>query len=363
MATERKPVRRRRPQGNVKDESGLTIREADVKRAKAFKWLWYQRILSAALNMVMGEEGIGKGNLVAWIAARVTRGELPGNFEGAPRAVRFIGDEDSWDHIWTPRLHAAGADLKRCVQIVKGTTGVFDVTREADTTALSDHILDNDVALVFFDQLLDNLGVTDSWKDKQVRDALSPLMRIAQATGCAMLMSLHPNKRQGSFRNRVSGTPAFNALSRNSMLVARHPHDESRIVMVRGKGNYSEEPPGFEFRIVETTVKGARGAPVATSHIVDECESELRATDVLDTPGPGRREDSRIGRVRKLITELLVDGEPHSVAEVMAALKAHGIGIESETDKRTISRASVQLKLKKQKHGFGDEGAWTWQMP
>ena len=130
-----------------------TIREADVKRAKAFRWLWHQRILSANLNMMMGEEGIGKGNLVAWISARVTRrGDLPGDLDG-PHAARFIGDEDSWDHIWTPRLHAAGADLALCGQIVKGTAGVFDVTREADISALTTHVLDNDVTLVFFDQL------------------------------------------------------------------------------------------------------------------------------------------------------------------------------------------------------------------
>ena len=30
------------------------------------------------LNLLVGDEGVGKGTLLAWLIARLTRGELPG---------------------------------------------------------------------------------------------------------------------------------------------------------------------------------------------------------------------------------------------------------------------------------------------
>jgi hypothetical protein len=321
----RRPARRRK--ANVKDPSGLTIRGADMSRAEPFKWAWDQRILLGYLNLTMGEEKIGKGNLAAWVAARITRGELPGDLAGEPSLVAFVGDEDSWDGVWTPRLKAAGADLDLCKHIVEGTDGVFDVTRADDIAALGAYVQSSGVALVYFDQLLDNLGDTDSWKDKQVRNALAPLRQCAAQTESAMMMSLHPNKRQGSFRQRLSGTPAFNALSRSSMLVAEHPLDSGRRVAVRATGNYSEEPPGFEFRIQQVTVKGKRNQPIVTSRIVDEGDTyEVRYRDVLDASiARGRGLGGQVGHARTLLEEILADGQSHDVKDVFAQLAEHGI--------------------------------------
>ena len=52
----------------------------------------------------------------------------------------------------------------------------------------------------------------------------------------AILASLHPNKgTRGNFRDLVSGSHAFNAQSRSSLLLAQHPDDERRRVLVRGE--------------------------------------------------------------------------------------------------------------------------------
>ena len=262
--------------GNVNDDSGLTVRDANINRARPFQWAWEQRILLSYLNLLIGEEGVGKGNLVAWIAANITRGTLPGNLSG-PRKVIIIGDEDSFDHVWVPRLKVAGADLDLVKQIVAGADGVLDVKEDAD--GLRKYVDRERTALVYFDQLLDNLGFTDSWKDKQVRDALAPLRAVAQRSKVAILASMHPNKRGGSFRDRISGTTAFNALSRSSLLAASHPTEPGRTVLVRGKGNYSAEPLAFEFKIEpqELTLGGGKKRRIVkTTRITDIRESELR---------------------------------------------------------------------------------------
>jgi hypothetical protein len=300
-----------------------------MKRAEAFKWVWDQRILVGYINLIVGEEGVGKGNLAAWIAARITRGDLPGDLLGQPRRVLFVGDEDSWDHIWTPRLAAAGADLTLCSYIVKGVDGgVFDVTEPEDVAALRAYIPKEGIAFMYFDQLFDNLGAVDTWKDKQVRDALAPVKAVAQEAECAMAMSVHPNKRRGSFRDRISGTPAFNALSRSSLLVARHPHDQNRVVMVRAKGNYSQEPPAFEFRIQQFAVNGKGGKSVPTSRIIDTRDSyDIATVDVLDAEPAGRRRtvETQFSKAEAFLQEFLADGEEHDRNEVYEEAKRHKI--------------------------------------
>lgn len=334
--------------------SGLTIRNADLSRSRPFRWAWNQRVLMGYINLQVGEEGIGKGNLTAWQAARITRGELDGDLKGEPRSVLFIGDEDSWDHIWVPRLHAAGADLERVFAVAAGTTGgVMDVRADAD--ALREYVEAEDVALVYFDQLLDNLGVTDNWKDKDVRDALAPIRRVVQDVDVAVLASMHPNKRGGSFRDRVSGSPAFNALSRSSLLVARHPEVEDRVVVVRAKGNYSIEPPAFEFRI-EERVLTFTDRTITTSRIADISETGLRQADVLD----GRASSGQVSvaqEARALLAEMFPAGaKPRKAKEVLDEMRAEGFTEKQAQDARKL------LGLKTWKEDVFQGGyVWGWK--
>jgi hypothetical protein len=346
------------PRQSIKHESGITYREANLQNARPFEWAWSQRILLGYINLLVGVEGVGKGNLVAWILARATRGELSGNLYDRPQTVAIIGDEDSFENIWVPRLHAAGADLKQVFYIESGANGTLDV--KADAEPLRGFITGLSISVLYFDQLLDNLGFADSWKDKQVRDALSPLRKVVQETNVAMLATMHPNKRQGSFRDRVSGSPAFNAMSRSSMLVAAHPTEPGRVVAVRAKGNYSAEPPAFEFRIAERYLevarRGGKRTSITTSCLVDERETTLKADDVLDSStGRSRRVDSKIGQARKLLAEMFADGEERRAADVQTELwKNHKLG------SRLVTQAATEIGLAKRQEGF--PGAWYWKL-
>lgn len=346
-------ARRKRSNGIKKDPSGLTIQDANIERARPFKWAWEQRVLMGYLNLQIGEEGIGKGNLTAWVSARITRGELPGDLLGKPRRVVFIGDEDAWDHIWVPRLLAAGADLDLVTSIKAGENGVLDVKADAD--ALRAYVKSERVALVYFDQLLDNLGYADSWKDKEVRDKLAPLRQVAQETGCAMLASMHPNKRGGSFRDRISGTPAFNALSRSSLLITPHPEEPGRAVVVRGKGNYSVEPDAFEFRIEGHEVKNRRHT-IKTSRITAIRETKLRRDDLID--GQSRKQSgSKAGRARTRLSEIFSGDVVLPAREVLATLRGEGF------DERTIQKARDEIGLETWTAGFQGPAQWGYIRP
>jgi len=349
MPPAKKRPTKKRP-ASTTHRSGLVVRNADLDRARPFRWAWKERVLIGYLNLQIGEEGVGKGNLTAWQAARLSRGELPGDLHGAPSRVAFLGDEDAWDHIWGPRFAAAGADLKKIVTI----ENAFDVFKDAE--ALRELIEDTGVALVYFDQLLDNLGAsTDHWKDKDVREALHPLRRIAQETDVALLASMHPNKRGGSFRERISGTAAFNALSRSSLLVARHPQDEGRVAVVRGKGNYGPEPQAFEFRIEEHLIP-RDDFTIVTSRIIDIRETDLRRDDLLEPPAKKRAASER-DKARALLGELFKDGQPRPAGATLEEMEVGGFS------KRTVQDAKNDLGLVHWTEGFQGTKWWGFEKP
>jgi hypothetical protein len=334
----------------VKTSGGFKVQDSNINRSKALKWLWQDRILQGYLNLMVGVEGVGKSTFVCWIAARTTRGELPGTLEGKPSRIVVIGDEDSWNDIWTPRLYAAGADLKLCQTIVStADDDGINITDVEQMSNLEAYITEHGVKLVFFDALLDNIGYTDSWKQEQVRRAFAPLRSVVTKTQSSCLFSVHPNKRTGSFRDRINGSPAFNALPRSGLLVAKHPTDPDRVVAVQAKRNYNAEPAAFEFRIAAEQVRG----DIVASVVADVAETDLRAADVLD--GEGRREEtSQAAKCRRRVEELLADGAEHDAAEMTLKLGAEGY------TPTTIQRATSALKVRKSKSGF--KNGWTWQL-
>jgi AAA domain len=341
-----------------KDEaSGIVYRQSSIKDAQPFQFVWENRILSDYINLLVGIEGIGKGTLVAWVLSRLTRGELPGQLHGHPCNVAIVGDEDSFDNVWIPRIYAAGGEHKRVYLLESGPSGEgIDIAKHA--SAIQKFTKKMAIPVLYFDQLLDNLGYSDSWKDQHVRTALKPIRTVAQKNGLAVIATLHPNKRKGSFRDMLSGTPAFNAISRSSLLVARNPNDSERVVAVRPKGNYNEEPPAFDFGIephnfYKPGKKGNRTL-LKVSRIYDGKDNPMiRASNVLDKQSVREREDSKANIAKAVLKQMFSDGQPRPAAEVIAEIKTmHDI------NEKLISTAAAELGLHKWQEGF--PSTWMW---
>jgi AAA domain len=289
--------------------SDLTVRTADLERSQPPRWAWEERVVRGYLNLLLGNEGIGKGTVIAWLIARLTRGELPGDLRGISVGVAVLGDEDSFDDVWVPRLHAAGANLARVVQIERPDGGFVNVREDREKLARA--VRANGIGLLYFDQLLDNLGAgTDDWRQKAVRDALQPLRALARELDIAVLGCLHPNKRADSFRQLIAGAPAFNSVSRSSLLLAEHPEDEQRRVLVRGKGNLSKTPTAVEFQITSHRFS-ANGHDFNVPLAQDFSEGTLTVEDLVGNVGQDG-EHSKVAEAAEVITALLPrDGQWH----------------------------------------------------
>jgi hypothetical protein len=307
-------------------QQGLRTRGVDLSRVRPPRFLWDGRVLVGSLNLLIGNEGLGKGTLVAWVVARVTRGELDGDFHGEPQNVLIVGDEDSFDEAWVPRLAAAGADLTR-VQTLADGEQLDDLGARVDDVKLACER--EGFGLIVLDQLLDHM---DGGKDgsgiynaKHVRSSLSPFRRLARDAELPMLGLLHPPKgRKQDFRDLVGASHQFNALSRSTLLLAQDPTDPVRRLLVRGKGNHSIEPQAVEFAIVgrEVTLNGEIfGVPV-----VDDVQLTDRST--ADLLGAGRvtavPADEQMAR-RMVIARRAADG-PLARKNLAAALEVEDLG-------------------------------------
>jgi hypothetical protein len=325
------------------------LRNPTLDNAKPVEFAWRQRVAIGKVNLLIGNEGVGKGAVVSYLTARWTKGELDGSLRGEPVGVLIVGDEDALDDTWTPRLHAAAADFSK-VFFPPEDAVELDVTIEDGIETLRHWIALHGVKVVVFDALLDNLGVSDDFKPREVRAALRPLRRLAGELDVAAVGSLHPRKgRTVSFRDLISGSHQFNAVSRSSLLLAQHPDDpndiERRRVLLRGKGNLSLAPMPLEFRLASCTF--ALNGHNFDQPLADEwCESDIELEDALsqEVGAPALREEEARSWLLANLTE---NWQPSGDVKVNAAAAGHR--------ERTLKRAFQKLR-EEELAEYKDEG-------
>jgi len=166
---------------------------ADVDTA-SIDWLWYHRIPRAMVTVLYADPGVGKGTLVATLAAVTTiGGELPESVDaraGLPGSVLYVVAEDNPALTLRPRLEAAGADVARVHVFgpelrLRLPDHAANIEEAAESTGAE---------LIVIDPLR---GVMDGDSRPKVRKALMALEDIASRTGAAVLVVHHTN-RQGS---------------------------------------------------------------------------------------------------------------------------------------------------------------------
>jgi hypothetical protein len=342
-----------------KRQGGFTFERASETDAKPLIWLWQDRLLLGFINVILGFEKVGKGTWVAWLAAQVTHGLLDGALSGRPRSVIIFGHEDSWERVWVPRLRLAGADMKRVIKVHEVDGEPFDVRRHADQLAV--FARRQRAGLVYFDQFLDTIGVgTNENRVKPIRDALNPLAKAAQRTQCAYLGTLHPNKRStGSYRDLISGTPAWNQLSRSGLLMTKHPNDPDRRAIVVAAANYSKGAASFEFEIASGVFKNKQGELIEAGYLDGESIVEGSLTETNLIAASGRRGGAggvivtKAAQGRRYIDTRLNGGRVPS-AEVKKELwELFGI------NDREAGRLRQEMNLKVEYEGFPAVSFWS----
>lgn len=331
--------------------------KADANKMMPIKWAWQDRVPLARLSLLVGEEGLGKGVLGAYLIARWTRGELPGGLLGEPVNVMVIGDEDGIHDTWAPRLLAAGADLDRVsFDAIDAQQGALDLG--ADLDDLRSSIFETQSQIVMFDQIVDNLPArADNNSTKDVRAALAPLRPLMAELQVAAIATLHPNKKSdGSFRQLLSGSAAWAAIARSGLMLIADPDDDDAKLLLSGKVNNAKEPPALRWRI-RTDTRKINGHVIESPVLCDLETTNLRRADLLNNaPARDQRGDERV-QAEEELRELLSDGAWHPAKEIELAVK-DAVEFCSQNH---VQRAKKALDVESRKAGL--DAGWEWRLP
>lgn len=293
------------------------------------------------------------------LAARITTGKpWPDGQPGTePSGVVLLSAEDDPADTIRPRLDAAGADASRVIAL----TGVkyWDeqdlewaerlVSLPGDTAEVGRALEAVDAALLVIDPLMAYLGEkVNEYQDKDIRRALAPLSRAAEATGAAIVLVRHFTKGGGANPvYRGGGSIGIIGAARIGYAVARDPQDETRVIVAATKANIAVLPTSLAYRLVDSPEHGC--ARVEWDGTVD-----YTAADLLREPGSGDKPE-RDQTVQWLAEYLNAHGGEAPAADVITAAEAVGI------PKRTVQRARVRAGIDSSRNGFG--GPMIWSLP
>lgn len=212
----------------------VVLRPASSVRLRAVRWGWDRRMPLGELTLLPGREGTGKSTLLAWLAAQLTTGMLPGVFHGQPRSIIYAATEDSWERTIAPRMLAAGADLDLVYRIDvevddfhagKGGTGrkLAKLSLPVDNRLLLDACRKVDAAAVMLDPAISVISDRiNTFKAQELRGALEPLRATIEQAGvvCAGLVHFNKSKDVDAL-TAISGSRAWVEVARAVVAVAR----------------------------------------------------------------------------------------------------------------------------------------------
>ncbi len=337
----------------------LLLTSAATVQIRPVHWTWQDRIPAGALTVIPGREGIGKSLALAWLSAQITRGTLPGRFAGQPRAVVYAASEDSWEHTIAPRLHVAGADLDKVLRVEVVHDGTVDaLTLPGDCDALAVEIDRHGVALLAADPLLSliHAGI-DTHRDRDLRTALEPLVRMAERTGCAVVGLAHFNKSNNpDALNLITGSRAFSAVARAVIAIARDPEDaDGACVLSQAKNNLGRlDLPSLRY-VVESVDVPTEEGPAQVGQLVFTGESDRSVADILADASRGGDSSRRADRddAAAWLTDYLTEHDGHApYAEIAQAARADGI------PERTLKRAQSRAGVISKRSGFPATAVW-----
>ncbi len=300
------------------DELGVT-RLSEVEPQQV-TWIWPGRLPAGKLVVLDGDPGTGKSTLMMDLAARLsTASPMPDGYRPTVATnVVLLSAEDAADDTIRPRLDAAGGDPARVV-IFDGVWKPRDEERADDMVMrppslpidldrLETLVRTEKAGLVAVDVLNAFLSAkVDGHRDQDIRTALMPLARLAEATGACVAVLRHLNKSGGGNPlYRGGGSIGIIAAARVGLLAAPDPDDESRRILAVSKSNLAAPAPALAYRLV--------GSPEhCCARVQWDGPTDHRAADLLTIRQP---DDEDGVDASDVLVGILSDG-PRWVKEVL----------------------------------------------
>jgi hypothetical protein len=334
----------------------VILTAASAILVRPVRWLWENRLALGTLALLGGREGVGKTICAYTLSADITRGTLPGDYLGTPRAVIVAATEDSWGHTIVPRLMAAGADLDLVYRVdvtsIEGTDTTLSLP--CDLAALEQVVRKVRAGLIILDPLISRLDATlDSHKDAEVRLALEPLVKLAEAADALVLGLIHVNKSVSSDPlTLLMGSRAFAAVARAVLFVLVDPDDESVRLLGQPKNNLGRmDLPTLQFRIVGEKVADTAEGPVWTGKLEWLGESDRSIREAVEASTGDR---TATGEAADWLEDYLTSVDGTQDSQIVQE-----DGRRAGHSKNALYRAKDKLRITSDTSGFPRKARWS----
>ena len=237
------------------------VKEEAISAAEAARSLWHHRIPLGRITLVVGRPGEGKSFMTTDWAAKVSAGSpWPDGAPCARGSVLIVSAEDDAGVTIRPRLDARRGDPSK-IHILSGVRRrETDGTRTELAFALADvAVLEEsikqipDLRLIVIDPIGSYLGGrVDAHRDNETRAVLSPVARLGERYGAAIIMVAHRRKSGGEHADDTAlGSRAFTGIARVVWHVSRHPDDKTTRLFLPGRTISRQKVTACRFRSAE----------------------------------------------------------------------------------------------------------------
>lgn len=272
----------------------------------------------------------------------------------------LLAGEDDPGKVLKARLLAAGADMNRV--LVLTADDYFAKTGQPLTLkdqALADFAAKAGPLLLIVDPLQSFLPADVEMASRnQMRGALLPLRAIAAKQGCAVLIVMHSNKKQGvSGRARLADSSDIWDMARSVLMMGRAKND-GKIYLSHEKSSYARPQQTVLLHIDDVEVEGVKTARAVFDGYTDKKDADFieeRRVRTAET-----RQDTR-SAILNVLSESRLGSMPSN--ELRAAVLRE-IGCSDSTYNRVYSELVKSGEIAKhQINQGGNVRSWFTAMP
>jgi hypothetical protein len=327
---------------------------------EVLSWLWKDRIPFGKLTLFAGHPGVGKGMATMYVSACASKGcgwkDCPN--ANPPVKVAIVSSEDAAKDTLIPRLMAADANLNNILILNNVTTskGDKDLTLDTDIPALRETLEQNpEVKVIIIDPIMNHLGRLKGNSEQEVRLGLSPLAKLAEQFGVAIILVTHYNKSQGTDSiQRVGGAMGMVGAVRVAWSFGKNKLN-GKMEMTPLKANIAPNTGGLEYEVVSTEVEiNGQWVPMGKLEFGEKTHSSADAT--LSSS----KKDENIPQYKQAaewLIEHLSNGEPKPAADIYKS--AESMGYSEDTMKSAVKDLNGLIL----KTNPVNPGPWFWQIP
>jgi hypothetical protein len=337
------------PRFDIPNVGARTYIKSALVQTRRQRWLFEDFLPVGQLVLGAGREKLGKSTAFVWMAARASRGELPGDLEGEPSNVVFISAEDDVDRTLKPRAIAAGADHHRLYFLNPVALG--PAIELGELTEIDPRLVVIDPLSVYL-----QLASANEHGEMALRQALAPFNRLAQEHDATVVGVRHVRKGPSGDNafDAVLGSRAWSAAPRALLFFTPDPKEPERHGgFVFPRGNLARGGEGRRYRLDAVTVALDDGSTAEVPlFALEEGGAGFSLEDAL---GPREHVNARED-AKDFLRETLADGAvPEKDVQARAAAE--------EFSPRTLRRAKKELGVVSERRGFGPGSVVYWRLP